>query len=238
MLLRVERCGEGSAFAQRVGLGGDGGIVEHAEDHALGEFARQRDAALEAIAVAIGQDAAEIEATLARYQDLRRRIDAGEEQGWTGIADFFTDDCVYIDPAWGRIEGIAELRTFLDESMRGLEDWKFPVEYVAIEGDTVVIKWTQVSPGTREDGSAYEQSGYSTLVYAGDGKFSYEEDLLNMTHVLELVERQRADDLHDCAQIYVSVGGQPVLVQASDDLEADVAPATEDERASHGRGGR
>ena len=29
---------------------------------------------------------AEIEATLDRYQDLRRRIDAGEEQGWTGIA--------------------------------------------------------------------------------------------------------------------------------------------------------
>ena len=29
------------------------------------------------------------------------------------------------------------------------------------------------------------QSGYSTLVYAGDGKFSYEEDLLNMAHVLE-----------------------------------------------------
>jgi hypothetical protein len=56
---------------------------------------------------------------------------------------------------------------------------------VAIEGDTVVIKWTQVSPGTREDGSAYEQSGYSTLVYAGDGKFAYEEDLLNMAHVNE-----------------------------------------------------
>jgi len=128
---------------------------------------------------------AEIEATLERYQDLRRRIDAGEEQGWSGIADYFTDDCVYIDPAWGRVEGIAELRAFLDESMRGLEDWKFPVEYVAIEGDTVVIKWTQISPGTREDGSAYEQSGYSTLVYAGDGKFSYEEDLLNMAHVNE-----------------------------------------------------
>ncbi len=128
---------------------------------------------------------AEIEATLERYQDLRRRIDAGEVQGWTGIADFFTDDCVYIDPAWGRVEGIAALRSFLDESMRGLEDWTFPVEYVAIEGDTVVIKWTEVSPGTRDDGTAFEQSGYSTLVYAGNGKFSYEEDLLNMAHVNE-----------------------------------------------------
>ncbi len=128
---------------------------------------------------------AEIEATLERYHDLRRRIDAGEEQGWGGIAEFFTDDCVYIDPAWGRVEGIAALRAFLDESMRGLEDWTFPVEYTAIDGDTVVIKWTQITPGARADGSQYRQSGYSTLLYAGNGKFSYEEDLLNMAHVNE-----------------------------------------------------
>ncbi len=129
-------------------------------------------------------DRKEIEATMARYLDLRRRIDAGEERGWTGIAEFFTDDCIYIDPAWGRIEGIAELRTFLDESMRGLEDWTFPVEFVAIEGDQVVVKWTQMTPPD-PDGVRYRQSGYSTLLYAGNGKFSYEEDLLNMVHVNE-----------------------------------------------------
>jgi hypothetical protein len=49
----------------------------------------------------------------------------------------------------------------------------------------VVVKWQQVMPGTRANGRAYAQSGYSTLVYAGDGKFSYEEDLLNMAHVFE-----------------------------------------------------
>lgn len=127
---------------------------------------------------------AEIDTTVARYLDLRRRIDAGDE-GWSALADFFTDDVVYIDPAWGRVEGIDDLRAFLDESMRGLDDWTFPVEYTAIQGDTVVVKWTQVTPGARPDGSTYRQSGYSTLVYAGDGKFSYEEDLLNMVHVLE-----------------------------------------------------
>jgi ketosteroid isomerase-like protein len=132
----------------------------------------------------VPHDRAEIEATMERYLDLRRRIDAGEETGWTGIADYFTDDCVYIDPAWGRVEGIAELREFLDESMRGLEDWTFPVEFVAIERDQVVVKWTQITP-PGPDGTRYRQSGYSTLLYAGDGKFSYEEDLLNMAHVNE-----------------------------------------------------
>ena len=130
-------------------------------------------------------DRAEIEATMERYLDLRRRIDAGEEQGWTGIADYFTDDCVYIDPAWGRVEGIAEVTEFFTDSMRGLEDWEFPIEFAAIDGDNIVVKWLQVLPGARADGSRYTQSGSSTIVYAGDGKFRYQEDLLNMVHVLE-----------------------------------------------------
>ena len=69
--------------------------------------------------------------------------------------------------------------------MVGLESWKFPTEYFMIEGDTVVVKWQQVLPGTRADGRPFAQSGYSTLVYAGGGKFCYEEDLLNMAHVME-----------------------------------------------------
>ena len=126
----------------------------------------------------------EVRAAVDRYVALRASIEAGDAD-WPDLADLFTDDVVYIDPAWGRIQGVDEVRAFMEESMRGLEDWEFPVEYTAIDGDTVVVKWTQQLPGTRPDGSRYEQSGYSTLVYAGDGKFSYEEDLLNMTHVLE-----------------------------------------------------
>jgi ketosteroid isomerase-like protein len=126
----------------------------------------------------------EVRAAVDAYVALRERIEQGDGT-WTDLADLFTDDAVYIDPAWGRIQGIELLREFFDESMRGLEDWDFPIEFTAISGDTVVIKWTQQLPGRREDGSRYEQSGVSTLVYAGGGKFSYEEDLLNMTHVLE-----------------------------------------------------
>ena len=77
------------------------------------------------------------------------------------------------------------------DAMVGLEEWKFPTEFFMIDGDTVVVKWQQVIPGRRADGSAFAQSGYSTLVYAGDGKFRYEEDLLNMAHVMEDVARER-----------------------------------------------
>ena len=129
-------------------------------------------------------DPAEIRATVDAYIALRARVEEGDAT-WLDLAAFFTDDAVYIDPAWGRIQGIDEIRAFLVDSMRGLEDWRFPMRFAAIEGDDVVTVWTQVLPGTRDDGEPYRQTGVSLLRYAGDGKFSYEEDLLNMAHVNE-----------------------------------------------------
>jgi len=124
----------------------------------------------------------EIEATVAQYVAIREQIDAGNAT-WADLIPFFTDDVVFIDPAWGRIEGIDAFARFLEESMAGLDDWKFPVEFTAIENDNVIVKWTEVIP--TPDGTAATQSGFSRLIYAGDGKFRYEEDLLNMVHVLD-----------------------------------------------------
>jgi ketosteroid isomerase-like protein len=120
----------------------------------------------------------EVQAALAAYVDLRERIERGEAT-WTDLAGIFTDDAVYIDPAYGRVEGLEAIRRFLDESMRGLEDWRFPIEFTAVDSDNVIIKWTQLLPNGRR------QSGYTRLIYAGEGKFRYEEDQLNMVHVLD-----------------------------------------------------
>jgi hypothetical protein len=48
-----------------------------------------------------------------------------------------------------------------------------------------VVKWRQVLPGARPDGTPWQQSAVSTLRYGGDGKWCYEEDLLNLVHVFE-----------------------------------------------------
>ena len=118
-----------------------------------------------------------------------RGIDEGLEPDAFGVlADFYTEDAVYIDGAWGRIEGRDAIAHWLVDSMLGMEDWKFPIEFTAIEGNDVVVKWTQIMPRTRPDGTPYRQSGYSRLIYAGEGKFSYEEDTYNMAHVLEDIE--------------------------------------------------
>ena len=69
--------------------------------------------------------ATEILEVHAHYLAVRERIEQ-QELGWDALAQFFTDDASFVDPAWGRVDGIANIKTFLIESMVGLEDWSFP----------------------------------------------------------------------------------------------------------------
>jgi hypothetical protein len=127
----------------------------------------------------------EVAEAVAQYVALREAIDRGDESSFGVLADLYTDDAIYIDTAWGRLEGRPAIDEWLVDSMVGLDDWRFPIEFTAIEGNHVIVKWTQIMPLPRPDGSPATQSAYSHLIYAGNGKFSYEEDTYNMTHVLE-----------------------------------------------------
>jgi len=129
----------------------------------------------------------EILAAYDRYVTQRDRAEAGEV-GWDTLADFFTEGAFFVDPAWGRVEGREAIRQFMVESMAGLEGWAFPREWTGVDGDRLVSVWQNRLPGTRPDGSPYQALGVSVLTYAGDGLFASEEDVLNMTHVIELIQ--------------------------------------------------
>lgn len=126
---------------------------------------------------------------LATYREMvavRGRIEAGELP-WSALAEYFTEDGVYIDSAWGRFEGRAAIATFMEESMTGLEDWVFPEEWTMADDDRVVAMWWNQLPGSRADGSPYRVAGISMLHYVGDGKFDYEYDVFNMDQVREVI---------------------------------------------------
>ena len=125
----------------------------------------------------------EVRSAVERYVDVRERIERGESD-WSEFIDLFTDDAVFVDAAWGRVEGRDAIRHLFDTAMPGV-NFKFPIDFWAISGDWIVIKWRQVLPTSRPDGTPYQQSAVSTLLYGGNGRFRYEEDLLNMAHAIE-----------------------------------------------------
>ncbi len=131
--------------------------------------------------------APEARATYAAYVAARGEVERGERT-WASLAEqFFTDDAVFVDPAWGRTEGRAEIARFFEESMPGLDDWTFPEEWTVVEGDRVISLWWNRLPGERDDGRPHQAPGLSVLHYAGEGRFDYEFDLLNMAEIAEVM---------------------------------------------------
>ncbi len=128
-------------------------------------------------------DRAEISATIERYLQLRRAAIAGEIQ-WSELKEVFTDDVVFVDSMWGRHQGVDNLVKFLDDSMKGLQGWDFPHFWEAIDGNRVFLRWSNRIPGAGED-----NMGLSILEYAGDGKFSYEEDLYSESHLMKVMKQ-------------------------------------------------
>ena len=128
----------------------------------------------------------EIQRALDAHRRINARADA-REVGREALAEMFTEDATFIDPAWGRFTGREDIRRFMRDSMQGLDDWSFPVMWTLIDGNRVIIKHMNRLPGQRPDGTYYEVPIISTLEYAGNGKFSYEEDILNMAHLTEVI---------------------------------------------------
>jgi len=121
------------------------------------------------------------------YVDGREAVARGDMTWGELGARSFTEDAVFVDPAWGRIEGRDAIVRFMDESMAGLEDWSFPEEWTMVDGDRVVSFWWNRLPGAKDDGQPLQAPGVSIMRYAGDGRFDHELDLLNMAEVGELM---------------------------------------------------
>ena len=127
----------------------------------------------------------EVLETYGRFVARRDEIDAGK-QPWSALADFFTEDGVYIDPAWGRVEGRENIRSFFEASMAGLtgQGWSTPENWTMTDGHRLISQWDQVL-GHKEDGTPWMVAGLSILYYTGNGLFCYSHDMLNMTHIGE-----------------------------------------------------
>jgi ketosteroid isomerase-like protein len=118
---------------------------------------------------------------------------AQDADDWNAYCDLLTHDAVYVEHHFGVYHGREAIRAWLVPLMKPLVGWTYPTEWCVIEGDRVVFLWKNRMPGRRADGSHYEFSGMTTLLYAGDGRFSYQEDVYNFDETRKVMAEWSED---------------------------------------------
>jgi ketosteroid isomerase-like protein len=104
----------------------------------------------------------------------------GESGDWSAWADLHTVDGVWMEHHLGRFEGREAIRKGITEVMAmAPSTMTFPVEWVVFDGDRVVYYPWQVLPHPTKEGEDFRFGCVTILTYAGDGQFSYQEDLYN-----------------------------------------------------------
>jgi uncharacterized protein (TIGR02246 family) len=131
----------------------------------------------------------EIEEAFAIYR--RTALEAGTSGDWSRWADLFTEDATYVEHLFGTMGGREAIRRWITTTMAqspNNEMRYFPVEWYIIDEDrgwVVCQVWNRMmDPG---DGSLHQAYNFTLLKYAGDGLWSYEEDVYNPQHFQEMI---------------------------------------------------
>ena len=113
---------------------------------------------------------------------FRKQREFNDQQRWSEYCELFTDDGVYVEHEMGTFVGPAAIKAWIIPTMAPLVDakWEYPMEWYTIDGNRVIFKWRNVLPNVDGVAGGYEFAGVTILEYAGDGKFSLQEDIYNM----------------------------------------------------------
>jgi hypothetical protein len=123
----------------------------------------------------------ELESAFQRYQEVAAV--AGRTGDWKAWADRFTEDAVYIEHHYGTFTGREAIGEWISSCMSeypGSAMTEFPIEWYVIDeerGWVVCQVWNRMEdPG---DGSTHQAYNFTLLKYAGEDRWSYEEDVYN-----------------------------------------------------------
>ena len=109
-------------------------------------------------------------------------VEVGDSGDWSAWADLHTVDGVWVEHHLGRFEGREAIRTaIVDVMAMAPSTMAFPVEWVVIDGTRVGYYPWQVLPDPAGGDRDFRFGCVTILEYAGDGQFSYQEDVYNPT---------------------------------------------------------
>lgn len=141
----------------------------------------------------------ELEEAFANYQATA--LKAGTSGDWNPWADMFTEDATYKEHLFGTFGGREAIRNWICSTMAKYPNNQmkyYPIEWYVIDeerGWVVCMVWNRMTdPG---DGSIHQEHNFTLLKYAGNGKWSYEEDVYNPAPFQKMVKgwMQKKDEL-------------------------------------------
>jgi hypothetical protein len=132
----------------------------------------------------------ELERAFSTYQEVAAEV--GRTGNWGPWVNLFTDDAEYVEHLYGRMHGRAAIGAWITKTMStypGNAMPEFPIGWSVIDeerGWIVCQVFNRMAdPG---DGSIHEAYNVTILKYAGDGRWSYEEDIYNPAHFASMIQ--------------------------------------------------
>jgi ketosteroid isomerase-like protein len=111
--------------------------------------------------------------------EFQKYVARGDADDWSAWADQFTEDARYVEHAMGNFEGREAIREWIVSTMASVSGMSFPHDWYVIDGNRVIMYcWNVFDPLPGMTGE-YKFAVVTILEYAGDGMWSYEEDIYN-----------------------------------------------------------
>ncbi len=130
---------------------------------------------------------AEIEAEFQKYRE--RGSIAVATGNWDQWADQFTDDAHYREHHYGYFTSGTEIRAWIKSVMQPFPTMEFPVSWQLIDGNRVSALIPNVLPPPAGDDGYYGFDVNTILHYAGNGKWSFEEDVYSPAEAQDVINR-------------------------------------------------
>jgi predicted SnoaL-like aldol condensation-catalyzing enzyme len=126
----------------------------------------------------------------AEFEQYRKRAALAVETGdWDQWAAQFTDDAHYREHHYGYYRSQQEIRDWINSVMQPFPTMEFPPSYALIDGNRVSALIPNILPAPEGDDGYYGFDVNTILHYAGNGKWSFEEDVYNPREAEETVQR-------------------------------------------------